>query len=791
MFAIIIQEKGGEQRRMVFNKPEVTIGRVQGNDIVLPKGNVSKRHARIVLKDGKFIIVDLKSTNGTYVNGRKITSPLVVKESDKIYIGDFIVGVDESNSQADVPGDNMGAAPVAPTPPPPQQERPPAPRSQQMQAPMPPGGGMGGPMSGGGMGGPMGSPMGGPGMGGPGPGMGGPGPGMGGPGMGGPGPGMGGPGMGGPGMGGPMGPGPGMGGPGGMGPGMGGPGMGGPGMGGPMGPGPGMDDMPPPRTIPPRPSPGPGGPGAPMGAGPPRDLAGPTTREPMPPLNPPGEAPRTRPPRPAPGGTLPPPISPLANPLAAPIPAPSAPAAVPTTAEPPAIAPATNNNNNRPRLVGVGVKPGTPRPVAAQVRRGVHVEPLDPKVVKMLDLQTGILERLRAKLDLDKIPVERLGDEDLWQKAERAIVDLVETLESSGELPKYIDQETLIKETLNEALGLGPLEDLLADEKVDEIIVDRRDRIVVGKDGALRGSGKAFSSDDVLRRVVTRLVAPTGRWVAEDQPVVDVRLRDGSRLTAAVPPVATHGACFVLRKPRENAPSLADLVGSGSVSPGMADFLATCVAARRNLLVCGGASSGKTTVVAALASATPPGERIVSIEEVGELALKREDWVALETWPGNNKHPAVDLTHLVQSAFRMRPDRLVVGELRGAEALDVITALGASIDGAIAGVAGEGAQNALARVATLARLGNGHVPEGVARELAATAFDIVVHVTRMADGNVRVTSIDEVLGGGEGGFDTQTIFHLHGNAHAAAGVTPRFYAELESRGIRADAGIFR
>src|SRR5512134_1988924 len=155
MFAILIQEKGGEQRRMVFNKPEVTIGRVQGNDIVLPKGNVSKRHARIVLKDGKFIIVDLKSTNGTYVNGRKITSPLVVKESDKIYIGDFIVGVDESSAAgADMGQGDQQQQPPPPAPTPPPQDRPPQ-RSAPMSAP-PMGGGMGPPM-----GGPMGPPMGG------------------------------------------------------------------------------------------------------------------------------------------------------------------------------------------------------------------------------------------------------------------------------------------------------------------------------------------------------------------------------------------------------------------------------------------------------------------------------------------------------------------------------------------------------------------------------------------------------------------------------------------------------
>src|SRR5436190_1585692 len=415
MFTIHIQEKGGEQRRMVFNKPEVTIGRVQGNDIVLPKGNVSKRHARIVLKDGKFIIVDLKSTNGTYVNGRKITSPLVVKDSDKIYIGDFIVGVDEAAAgEADA-----GAEP--PTAPPPgaaaaPDVRPPRPTEAQ---PMPP------------------------------------------------------------------------------------------------------------SSLP---------------------MAGVEDRPAVPPPAPP--AVRAAPPRPPPAASAPGP-TPLGPPAARDINGPSAMSAMPPMAmasgSPAQVVPIAPDKAKR-GLVGAGARRVVGRSVSLPSRRGVHLEPLDPKVVKMLDLQSNILERLRAKLDLDKIPMERLHEEDLWKRAERATIDLVETLETSGELPKYIDQDTLIKETLNEALALGPLEDLLADEKIDEILIDRRDRVVVGKEGQLRGSGKAFSSDDVFERVVKRLVAEAGGHIDEAHPLVDLRMRDGTRLTAAVSPVASRGACLVLKK---------------------------------------------------------------------------------------------------------------------------------------------------------------------------------------------------------------------------------------------------
>jgi pilus assembly protein CpaF len=665
MFAIIIQEKGGEPRRMSFNKAEVTIGRVQGNDIVLPKGNVSKRHARIVLKDGKFIIVDLKSTNGTYVNGRKITSPLVVKDSDKIYIGDFIVGVDENSvgvemlpavgsarSAGNGEAEGAYAAPAVHVPPP----AAPVPQAvpQQFSA---------------------------------------------------------------------------------------------------------SASAPQPRSAPPR------APAAPV-------PAPVSAREPVPAAAKPAA-------RPVPSPTLPPMVPP------APAPAPAAPAVEPAPAA------------SRSRLVGAGAgtpRRSQPRTVAPQLRRGVQLDPLDAKTIKLLDLQAIILERLRAKLDLSQVPVERLGDEDLWQRAERAIVDLVAGLESSGDLPKYIEQDTLIKETLNEALGLGPLEDLLGDANVDEIIVDRRDRVIVGKDRQLRGSGKAFSSDEVLRNVIQRLVAPTGHNVDLGQPLVDVRLRDGARLSAAVPPVATS-ACLVLRKPRSAAHGLPDLVAHGALSAAMVDFLLTCIAARRNILVSGAAGSGKTLILGALAQSCPPGERLVSVEEVGELALHRDEWVSLETWNGDGQRPAVTLRDLIATAFRLAPDRLVVGEVRGAEALELVSGLASSHDGAVAGVTADSTSGALSRVALLTRLAGGsggqQLADGAARDLVAAGFDIGVHVVRNVDGTCRVQAIDEVIGATDGGFETQTLFQFQGSSHVPTGVVPRFYAELDGRGISADASIFK
>jgi pilus assembly protein CpaF len=753
MFTILIQEKGGEQRRMVFNKPEVTIGRVQGNDIVLPKGNVSKRHARIVLKDGKFIIVDLKSTNGTYVNGRKITSPLVVKDSDKIYIGDFIVGVDEAASgEGDGPSETTTSPPgqdrlnqMAP------EARPPRPTEAAPQ--------------------PMNFPP--PGHHGPGPGMG---------------------------------------------DSMPAPAPPEPMAARPAGP-------PAPRALPPRPAPGRPDPGE--GLPPPRETA---PRQPIgQPLAPrePGVMPPISAPPPRvggrPGGTMPPPIAPVAQQGPSPVP-PAPPAAdphfpprnepmpTPLANPPPPAAPAASSpppmtgapapvvplpqggasSKSRP-AVNPNVKPRAVvrAAMSAPVKRGVHLEPLDPKVQKMLDLQSNILERLRAKLDLDKVPLERLHDEDLWQRAERATTDLVETLETSGELPKYIDQEALEKATLNEALALGPLEDLFADESIDEILIDRRDRIIVGKDGQLRGAGKAFSSDDVFERVVKRLVAEAGGILDDAHPVVDLRLRDGTRLTAAVAPVAARGACLVLKKPAASMPALQELVTQGALSAQMSDFLQTCVTARRNILVCGGPGSGKTTVLAAIAQAAPAGERVVSIEEVSELSLGRDEWIQLETRPATSKGGAVDMGALLDTALRLVPDRLVVGEVRGHEATSLVTALSSSIDGAAVAMTGEGSSAALNRLALLVRTAHPTGEVGALRELCATAFEIVVHVARQAGGAIKVHSIEEIASVSDTTFETQLLFQFRDGNFVATGTVPRFYTELEARGIPADQAVFR
>jgi pilus assembly protein CpaF len=223
----------------------------------------------------------------------------------------------------------------------------------------------------------------------------------------------------------------------------------------------------------------------------------------------------------------------------------------------------------------------------------------------------------------------------------------------------------------------------------------------------------------------------------------------------------------------------------------MADFLATCVTARRNVLVCGAAGSGKTTLVGSLAVASPLGERVVSIEEVSEISLNRDEWIQLETRAGAGRNTEIDLGHLLEAALRLLPDRLVVGEIRGREALPLVQALCASVDGAVVAMTGEGAAAALGRVAMLARLSAPSAADGAIRELVAQAFEIVIHVARWSDGTLRVLSIEEVVGCTESSFETHVLFQFRDGAFLATGTVPRFYAELEARGIPADQAVFR
>jgi len=690
MFTVVITEKGGEQRRLEFDKSEVNIGRVQGNDIILPKGNVSKRHSRIVLKDGKFIIVDLKSTNGTYVNGRKITSPLVIKNTDKIYIGDFIIHVEDAAGDAlgaPPPGPAPGPAPAAPEP---QRRPPPPPPRRKPRATV-----QGDRREADRTAGPMADRTAGP-----------------------------------------------------------------------------MDNMPPAdRTA---------GPVGPPPAMPPAPAPAPIPVE-RPPERPPADRRGGR--RGALRDTLGPDLAAGAGGAHAPIAEP----------EPP---PPQRQPDPPPRQADPAPRqPRRSEPRAAPGRS-------DPRREKISELQKEIHDRLIEYLDLRRMDIDRLADEELWEKTENAICDIVESMDGEGSIPAFVDQDMLIKDVLNEALGLGPLEDLLADDTVDEIMVNRSDQIYVERGGRIEITDRGFSSDKAVLGVIERIVAPLGRRIDESSPLVDARLKDGSRVNAIIPPLALKGPCVTIRKFRTDMLGSDDMVRFSSLSQGMVNFLEMCVSARKNIVISGGTGSGKTTTLNVVSNFIPDTERIVSIEDAAELQLKHDHWVQLESRPPNIEGKgAVFIRDLVRNSLRMRPDRVIVGECRGGEALDMLQAMNTGHDGSLTTAHSNSPRDTLSRLETMVLMAGMDLPIKAIREQVASAIDIIAHQSRFSDGSRRLTHITEVTGM-EGEIITmqdiftfkQEGFDEQGRVQGRfvpSGFVPRFYEDLQRRGLPVNMDIFR
>jgi pilus assembly protein CpaF len=296
------------------------------------------------------------------------------------------------------------------------------------------------------------------------------------------------------------------------------------------------------------------------------------------------------------------------------------------------------------------------------------------------------------------------------------------------------------------ATGLGPLEPLLADPSVDEVMVNGPDEVWVERRGRVERAAAAFGSEAELMHAIERVLAPLGRRVDEASPMCDARLADGSRVNVVVPPLAVDGPCMTIRRFRPHGFALEDLVANGTLPVAVAEFLAECVRARAAVLVSGGTGSGKTTTLNALSGAIPDGERIVTIEDAAELALRQEHVVRLEARPPNVEgRGEVTIRALVRNALRMRPDRIVVGEVRGAEALDMLSALTTGHEGSLTTVHATSAEEALRRIETLALMADVGLPHEAIRDQVAAAIELVVHQRRMPDGSRAVATVSEVV----------------------------------------------
>jgi pilus assembly protein CpaF len=595
MFLITLAEKGGGTEQREYHKNEVTIGRLPGNDIILAKGNVSKYHSRIVAKDGKFIIVDMKSTNGTFVNGKKIAAPQVLKPSDQVFIGDYILNVE--------PLEDEGPA----------MTRAGAPEEEAYD-----------------------------------------------------------------------------------------------------------DD----------------GGGEEQYA----------DEEPYAEEEEPYEEEEEEAPAPAPvAGRM-----------------------------PASMASALAKNKKK----------------------------VDPRIERYTRLQKEIHDRLIEYLDLRRMDMDRLGDDELWRRTEKAIRDIIDQMEGDGELPEDVDREELLTDVINEALGLGPLEAFLASDEISEIMVNHANQIYIERKGKLTLAEKTFSSNQAVLGVIERIVAPIGRRIDESSPLVDARLKDGSRVNAIIPPLALKGPCITIRKFKKDSLKIQDLVKYKTLTAQMAEFLEMCVKARRNIVISGGTGSGKTTTLNIISSFIPDGERIITVEDAAELQLPQDHWVQLESRPPNLEGKgAISIRDLVKNCLRMRPDRIVVGECRSGETLDMLQAMNTGHDGSLTTLHANTPRDAIARLETMVLMSGMELPVKAIREQIASAVHMIVQQTRFSDGTRKICFVTEVSGMEVDIVTLQDIFyykqdgftedHKVRGRFVASGFVPKFYDELQRKGIPVNMSIFR
>lgn len=421
-------------------------------------------------------------------------------------------------------------------------------------------------------------------------------------------------------------------------------------------------------------------------------------------------------------------------------------------------------------------------------------------------LKRRIQNRLIDELNLKRVELKIFTDpeksKELRDKAEISVSNLLAE-EASSFISSAEVRRKLIKEILDEALGLGPLEDLLADQEVTDILVNNKDQVYVEKRGKLELTPKKFVSNEQVKIVIERIIAPIGRRIDESTPMVDARLTDGSRVNAIIPPLSLTGPTIAIRKFRKDKLRVSDLVGVKTLSSQMADFLKACVLARKNIIVSGGTGSGKTTDLNALSEFIPDNERIITIEDAAEIKLHQEHWVRLESRPPNIEGKgAITVRDLFRNTLRMRPDRIIIGECRGSETLDMLQAMNTGHDGSMTTIHANSTRDVLSRLDSMILMSSVELPIRAIREMIASAVDIVVHTARLSDGSRKVTQITELAGMKDDlHINLQDIFlyratgtDTKGNMvgdFVATGYLPSFLDEIKIRQIPLSEDIFQ
>ncbi len=414
-----------------------------------------------------------------------------------------------------------------------------------------------------------------------------------------------------------------------------------------------------------------------------------------------------------------------------------------------------------------------------------------PERAQTTDPYAALRDKVQRRLLVHLSPTVDTGN---TQEVRRAVEHIfAETLQEEQIPLSRTERADLLEQIMADILGLGPIEPLLRDDSITEVLVNGPNLVFVERDGMLEETNVHFSDTAAMMRVIDRILAPLGRRVDESSPMVDARLQDGSRVNIIIPPLALDGPSISIRKFAKAVYSAEDLVRIGTLTEHMVDFLRACVLARMNIVISGGTSTGKTTLLNVLSSFLPVNERIVTIEDAAELQLHQRHLVRLEARPPNVEGKGeISIRQLVINALRMRPDRIVVGEVRGGEALDMLQAMNTGHDGSLTTAHSNSPRDTLQRVATMALMAGMDLPLRAVREQIASAFDLIVHLERLADGSRRVMMITEVQGMEGDVIVLQDLFQYvqtgirDGRVEgyfAPTGIRPSFMGKLKSAGF--------
>jgi pilus assembly protein CpaF len=405
-------------------------------------------------------------------------------------------------------------------------------------------------------------------------------------------------------------------------------------------------------------------------------------------------------------------------------------------------------------------------------------------------IQSRVIQELDPRLDLSNQVEVRRQIEDIFSRV----------TDEEGLALTRAERVRMLEQITDEIIGLGPLEPLLRDESITEIMVNGPRQVYIERNGKLELTNVVFQNDDHVMRIIDRIIAPIGRRVDESSPMVDARLTDGSRVNAIIPPLSLVGPVLTIRKFAASPFTVEDLIRFGTATADMFDFLRACVEARLNVFVSGGTGSGKTTTLNVLSSFIPNDERIITIEDAAELQLRQEHVVTLESRPPNIEGKgAIPIRELVRNALRMRPDRIIVGEVRSGEALDMLQAMNTGHDGSMSTGHANSPRDMLARLETMVLMAGVELPLRAIREQVASAVDLIVQQSRLKDGSRKIVNITEVQGMEGDVIIMQDVFvfeqtgvvegKIQGRLKPT-GIRPRFVEKFEVQGIRLPPGLF-